>query len=281
MDEPSTLVTVATIIFQVLMVVGPVTGYVDQYLVVSRTKSSRGFSIETCGVLLIANIIRIFFWLGKRFDPTLFYQSILMVIVQLVLLELVIRHRPGSVSLPIHRVVLPDTGLDSDSDSHDNDSSPSASLSSLSMDPPRSSFWHWPRYIDYAGFLIVFTGVLIGLYLLLGGSPLFIELLGFASLGVESTLPIPQCVSNFRRKSVEGFSTVLLVLWTVGDGLKFAYFLWTKSPLQFLLCGAFQVTVDFIIFGQFIAWSADFRRRLGLSVDHLESQYEPIREENI
>lgn len=144
--------------------------------------------------------------LGKRFDPTLFYQSILMIIVQLILLELVIRHRPGSVSLPIYRVTLPDTGLDSDSDT------PSVSLSSLSMEP-RSSFWHWPRYIDYAGFLIVFTGVLVGLYLLFGGSPLFIELLGFASLGIESTLPIPQCVSNFRRKSVEGFSTVLLGLW--------------------------------------------------------------------
>ncbi|RUP48826.1 PQ loop repeat-domain-containing protein [Jimgerdemannia flammicorona] len=271
-EDPSLLVTIATLVLQVLMVIGPITGYVDQYRVVNKFKSSQGFSIETCGVLLVANIVRIFFWLGKRFDTTLLFQSILMIAVQLVLLEIVVRYRPAIVSLPVHIVRTETDGASTDSDGS----------SGLTQVPePLPTFWYWPRYVDYLAFLGGLTAVLVVLYMLLGGLDLFTELLGVVSLGIESTLPIPQCLANYRNKSVEGFSHLLLALWILGDSFKFFYFLWTGSPLQFTFCGAFQLSIDFVILAQFIYYSPSLR--LDFPVEVLEGRvvgaYEPIREE--
>ncbi|RUS29096.1 hypothetical protein BC938DRAFT_481068 [Jimgerdemannia flammicorona] len=249
-EDPSLLVTIATLVLQGLMVIGPITGYVDQYRVVNKFKSSQGFSIETCGVLLVA---KIFFWLGKRFDTTLLFQSILMIAVQLVLLEIVVRYRPAIVSLPVHIVRTETDGASTDSDGS----------SGLTQVPePLPTFWYWPRYVDYLAFLGGLTAVLVVLYMLLGGLDLFTELLGVVSLGIESTLPIPQCLANYRNKSVEGFSHLLLALW-------------------FTFCGAFQLSIDFVILAQFIYYSPSLR--LDFPVEVLEGRvvgaYEPIREE--
>jgi hypothetical protein len=53
--------------------------YSDQLLSILKRKDSTGFSIDVCGVLLCANIIRIFFWFGKRFELALLVQSLLYV----------------------------------------------------------------------------------------------------------------------------------------------------------------------------------------------------------
>ncbi|ORY72322.1 hypothetical protein LY90DRAFT_346321, partial [Neocallimastix californiae] len=47
-----------------------------------------GFSRHVCGFLLIANIFKIFFWYGKRFDVTLLWQAISMFTVQFILLHM-------------------------------------------------------------------------------------------------------------------------------------------------------------------------------------------------
>ncbi|KAF9579566.1 hypothetical protein BGW38_004123, partial [Lunasporangiospora selenospora] len=71
------------------MVNGPVTGYFHQYYTMYRMKTSIGFSSVTCGVLIVS-----------RFDVALLYQSILMTVVQLFLLELCVRYYPWTVQLP-------------------------------------------------------------------------------------------------------------------------------------------------------------------------------------
>ncbi|KAI9030856.1 hypothetical protein CLU79DRAFT_358802 [Phycomyces nitens] len=74
------------------MVLGPVVGYVDQ------TQSSAGFNSATCAILLFANILRIFFWVGKRFDTTLLVQSVVMILAQLILLQVVVEYQHSSPS---------------------------------------------------------------------------------------------------------------------------------------------------------------------------------------
>ncbi len=44
------------------MIFGGVVPYIPQYRTISRTKDSEGFSTFVCFVLLVANILRIFFW---------------------------------------------------------------------------------------------------------------------------------------------------------------------------------------------------------------------------
>lgn len=49
-----------------LMVFGGALPYVPQYQEIQRSSNSEGFSTRVCLVLLIANILRIFFWWGRH-----------------------------------------------------------------------------------------------------------------------------------------------------------------------------------------------------------------------
>lgn len=44
------------------MVLGGVVPYIPQYRKIRKSRDSEGFSVYVCLVLLIANILRIFFW---------------------------------------------------------------------------------------------------------------------------------------------------------------------------------------------------------------------------
>ena len=46
----------------------------------------------------------------------------------------------------------------------------------------------------------------------------------------------------------------LILTWFVGDFAKTLYFIFYNQPLQFILCGCVQLTVDFIILVQLFAY---------------------------
>lgn len=63
-----------------VMVFGPVIGYISQYNMIQRTKSLGSFSIDICAILLIANILRLFFWYSSDgFATALVFQSMFMI----------------------------------------------------------------------------------------------------------------------------------------------------------------------------------------------------------
>ncbi|KAI9246073.1 PQ loop repeat-domain-containing protein, partial [Phascolomyces articulosus] len=206
-----------------------------------------------------------YYRLGKRFDETLLAQSIAMILSQLVLLEIVIRYRHDPSPLTLYsdiRDSFSTDGTDDDALIGDDDD-----LAGHERSGPRqclSSIWQWSHYLDYINFLLGFTTVIAVLYLLLGNYATFIEILGFLSLGIESTLPVPQCLSNFRRRSTHGFSLLVLGSWFFGDSFKLFYFIHTHSPLQFIVCGAVQLSVDCLIVAQFILFSERVKKRLGI-----------------
>jgi len=70
-----------------ILIFGPNIAYISQISKFRKLNSSQGFSKKICLLILIANILRIFFWIGKRFDITLLYQSIVAIIMQLFLLN--------------------------------------------------------------------------------------------------------------------------------------------------------------------------------------------------
>ncbi|KAI4825572.1 hypothetical protein KUCAC02_021252, partial [Chaenocephalus aceratus] len=71
-----------------LMVFGGALPYVPQYQEIQRSNHSEGFSTRVCLVLLIANILRIFFWIGKQFELTLLLQSVVMILTMFAMLHL-------------------------------------------------------------------------------------------------------------------------------------------------------------------------------------------------
>ncbi|KAF9457188.1 hypothetical protein BDZ94DRAFT_1273841 [Collybia nuda] len=199
------------------MAVGPPLVYADQALSIIRKKDSTGFSRDVCAILLIANITRCFFWLGNHFELALLVQSVLMILAQLALLYICIIYRP--------RI--------------------SPELLGGSNRP--LSFWQWPTYTQYMEFLAGLILCQAILFLIFGRSKMFVSTLGFIALGLESTLPIPQLISNYRQRSLYGFRMSTLIGWAGGDSFKTVYFFLQNSPLQFKVCAIFQLSIDFAI----------------------------------
>eukprot|EP00388_Colpodella_angusta_P019471 GDKJ01048731.1.p1 GENE.GDKJ01048731.1~~GDKJ01048731.1.p1 ORF type:complete len:231 (-),score=40.08 GDKJ01048731.1:63-728(-) len=201
------------------IVFGGVIGYIFQYKDILRTQDASGFSPWVCFILLVSNILRVVFWYGKRFETALLLQSVVMIIFQLVLLELCVR------------------------------------VKRKNEDPrnPRKKFvehfWNWSYFSQYYNFLsTLFVGV--ASLSIAFDSPFLWEIVGSAALSIEALLAVPQFIANYKRKSTEGCSKELIASWVIGDVGKLVMFLMRNSPTQFIMCGAFQLFMDFVVLGQ-------------------------------
>jgi uncharacterized protein with PQ loop repeat len=196
------------LLFSVIMIFAPVVGYIPQYFKIKQTRRSEGFSIFVSLVLLLANIVRLFFWIGKRFELTLMWQSVVMIVAQLMLLDICIRTRKLN---EIHK---------------------RKHITAWAI----STFWNWEDFSDYLLFLGGFTLAVGFLSLLFISQRWFVELLGSLALGIEAFLGVPQAYNNWKNQSTAGLSVALIVSWFVGDSFKTIYFIVNNSPLQFLFC---------------------------------------------
>jgi hypothetical protein len=217
---------IGQLLFDTFMAVSPLFPYVAQYKEMHEAKSSGGFSTYVCLILLVANILRVFFWVGKRFDTVLLAQSLLLIVCQFVLLELCVRLRPKT-----HETV------------------------SLLDGFQLKQVWAWTDFSSYVVFIAGGTFAVGLVTLLLLESPFYVELLGGLSLSIEATLGLPQVIRNHQKKSVAGVSNMLIVSWFVGDLWKTYYFVSIAAPTQFVLCGIAQIAVDSVFAWQVYSYS--------------------------
>ncbi|TRY90931.1 hypothetical protein DNTS_014455, partial [Danionella cerebrum] len=75
-------------IASVAIIFGGIVPYIPQYRDIRRTQNAEGFSTYVCLVLLVANILRILFRFGRYFETPLLWQSIIMIITMLIMLNL-------------------------------------------------------------------------------------------------------------------------------------------------------------------------------------------------
>lgn len=224
-----------SVVFDVFMVFSPNIGFVAQILKFRSVKSSEGFSKFLSFILLIANILRIFFWVGKRFALPLLFQSILMVVMQLILLReclIFSNFRTTNKQTPNPYIDQPINIFD------------------------LKFFWNWPYLIDYIYFLVLFI-VLIGFVSHFVGydNYYYVELLGAASASVEAVIGLPQIYQNFKTKNTASLSLFMIYTWVIGDSIKTFYFVKTQSPFQLICCGIFQLTMDMVILLQIFLYS--------------------------
>lgn len=205
------------------MVFGGALPYIPQYREIQRSGNTEGFSTHVCLVLLVANILRLFFWFGRHFEVTLVWQSIVLIFTMLALLHLCCDLQQSS-TLTTSRHLFTD------------------------FDP--KYFWAWSRFLDYIQFCLSFTMVCLLLTYLLIDSQLFVETLGFTAVLIEAMLGVPQLCRNFKNKSTAGMSVKMVLMWTLGDIFKTAYFIINATPVQFWVCGALQICIDIAIFFQ-------------------------------
>ncbi|XP_028306165.1 PQ-loop repeat-containing protein 1 [Gouania willdenowi] len=219
-----------------LMVVGGALPYVPQYQEIQRSGSSEGFSTRVCLLLLIANILRVFFWIGKQFELTLLLQSVVMILTMFAMLHLCCTvQNTNRVSTKQHRL--------SDLDLH--------------------YFWRWSFFEDYVLFCFGFTVLCALVTLLLLDSHVFVEMLGSLAVMFEAMLGLPQLLQNFQNSSTKGMSVKMVLLWTAGDLFKTTYFVMNESPAQFWVCGSVQILIDVAILLQVLVYSEDTRVKLG------------------
>jgi hypothetical protein len=57
----------------------PIVGLISQYSLIKGRKHIGSFSIDTCGVLILSNVLRIMFWFSKGFAINLFIQSFVVI----------------------------------------------------------------------------------------------------------------------------------------------------------------------------------------------------------
>ena len=88
------------------------------------------------------------------------------------------------------------------------------------------------------------------LQLLFNGVDFYNVLLGYAALGLEACLGLPQVLKNYRQKNTEGLSAILIAIWLFGDIGKVIYFSVGGSPTPFIACGILQICVDLVIVAQ-------------------------------
>jgi hypothetical protein len=98
--------------------------------------------------------------------------------------------------------------------------------------------------------------------------------LGFVALFIESTLPIPQFISNYKRKSCYGFRSSTLAGWVFGDSFKYVsataphvryqahqdrniYFFIRNNPMQFKAAAILTVLWDLAVLAQRVVYKAE------------------------
>ena len=208
----------------IFIILGPVVTFVPQYQTLQTPSELKGFSKLTCLILLVAHLTRISYYFTNPFELSLLFQSIAMVVMQLLMIH-------KCVSLQAVDIIA-DRRRDL-------------------RDPLNfQDFWKWEDYLSYVKFVLAFGA----LNCLLAAFFSFIEfggtLLGIVALGVESTLMIPQYLKNRNQRSTQGLSVLTVGLLSVGDILKLVYFMIKDIDVLFVICAVIQLCVDFLILGQ-------------------------------
>ncbi|KAK3051022.1 hypothetical protein LTR09_007771 [Extremus antarcticus] len=178
--------------------------------------------------MLVASILKLFYWFGARYDFPLLVQATVMVFVQILLLHVALLYRPPFGAQ--HSLNKPFAG--------------EAEGESYVTRPFR--FWQWRSRRPYWQFLAYFAVTLAALQYLIGTNPIYIEVQGYVALSVEAILPIPQAIENQRNRACKGFRLSVLVNWLIGDVFKLTYFFMSEGgvPWAFKLCGLFQAVCD-------------------------------------
>lgn len=219
----------ANILFSIAFIFGPTSGYYFQYKLVKRTGSLGSFSTDVCAILIFSNILRIFFWFCQKFDIALLFQSIVMLIVQLLLLKECIEVKPKRFF---------------------NNKAEEDEFDKYSL----TNFWRWD---DYRTYIEITVGVALAcslLTFLFSDNVLYSQTIGTASVMIEACLGLPQLLSNRKNKSTAGLSMGLIFTWFAGDLAKTLFFVTKDQPIQFVMCGVTQLLIDIWILGQIRAY---------------------------
>jgi hypothetical protein len=223
------------------MIFSPSIGYIAQAMKFKETKSSEGFSKYMCLILLFANLLRIFFWIGKQFTIVLLYQSIIVILSQFYL---------------IHQSLKYDKSIKLDNKIEKSKEKIIKDYLKISHLFKSENFWKWENELEYYKFIIIFIISFSVMSNLIGfQNKIFIDIIGLISAFLESIIGIPQIKNNFITKNVSNISFIMIFMWLGGDIFKTIYYIYSNSPIQMIFCGFLVIFLDIILSFQIIIYS--------------------------
>ena len=248
---PSTFSSLIKLTVDLMMIFIPSIGYIFQAIKFKQTKSSKGFSKTLCLLLLLANILRIFFWIGKPFSITLLYQSIIVILSQIYLIHVFLQYNERAKKIiSSEKTIL-------------------EHMTNWRQTLNPSKIWDWEYEIEYYKFIIFLFFIFSLMSSLVGiKNTKFFDLIGTISVSIETFIEIPQIKENCITKNVKNLSGAMVLMWFLGDLFKTTYNIIYKSPMQMILGGIIQNCEDVVLSSQVIIYgdvgplSAIFKKKL-------------------
>ena len=223
------------------MVAAPLITYFFQIYKFNKTKSSKGFSKFICFLLFMGNILRIFFWFGTHFKITLLYQSLVIVIFQVILIHLCIKYQEN----PIQKSLLP--GASQNEQVLSSEKPLLYYLTHWKSIFDIKSIWRWRVEVEYYKFMSFIIVTLFLLCQIFKNSKIFFHSIGIMSAIFESLCCVPQVIENYKTKNSQNVSFSMIFCWFLGDSFRLYYNVKFKAPLQMIAAISVQVTLDFIV----------------------------------
>ena len=237
---------IASFSMDIGMIIAPLLTYCFQINKFHKTKSSKGFSKLICFLLFMGNMLRIFFWFGTHFRRTLLYQSIGIVIFQIILIHLCVKFQGD----PIRKNLLPDVNVFNDNKSQENKALGKSLLYQLLDWRETFTFkkmWNWRVEIEYYKFMAFIVVIIFLLMEILQKYKIFFHIIGSLSAIFESLTCVPQVIENYKTKNSKNVSFSMIFCWFLGDSFRLFYNVKYKAPIQMIAAISFQVTLDVIV----------------------------------
>jgi uncharacterized protein with PQ loop repeat len=232
----------------IIMIFVPSIGYFFQALKFKQTKSTKGFAKFLCLLLLLANILRIFFWFGKKFTLTLLYQAIVVIISQIYLIHVYLEYQddlPATTEKPLLDYII---------------------NWKETLNPKK--IWNWSDEIEYFKFICFLFFIFSILCLMVGvKNKTFYDIIGTISVSCETFIELPQIKENCVTKDTRNISGAMVLMWFIGDLFKTTYNIIYKSPMQMIIGGIIMNCEDIILSTQVLLYNENsflnkiFKRR--------------------
>lgn len=235
LSEESSFSYYSKFLADLMMIFIPSVGYYFQAMKFKQTKSTKGFAKFLCLLLLIANILRIFFWFGKKFALSLLYQAIVVIISQIYLIHVYFKYQDE----------LPKT----------KEKSLAESLTNWNETINPMKIWNWGDEIEYYKFILLFIFTLSIICSMVGiDNTNFYEILGTIGVSCEAFIELPQIKENCITKNTKNLSGAMVLMWFIGDLFKTTYNFIYKSPTQMVIGGLIMNCEDIILSSQVIIY---------------------------
>ncbi|KAK9446658.1 uncharacterized protein V1518DRAFT_423195 [Limtongia smithiae] len=214
-------------IIAAFLAASPITSYADQMFYVWRRKSSDGFALDTCALLIAVSSLRIFYWFGRPLELPIFLQSCTMLGVQLIYLKMALMYMPAAWRRVKH---MEDVFIPFNRPFH---------------------FWQWTSDWKFYICIAIFFAI-VGIFeLFLHNFDTWFAIIARVAVALEAVLPLPQLILNYTRHSLSGFRFTLLFAWVSGDFVKTLFYYIDDQEYYYKVGGTSQTILDFAILWQY------------------------------